>query len=312
MNIEDVFSNNLNNLLYSSQTNKNQSNIHNLAVFHRGEQQDVVSIANLQGLSDHFDNINIYNWGATTSNSINIGEIVSNAQAKYIIPVFLGKYSIENLDIKASDRILFVSNKINENNIENEKVTNLGFQRHFSSLSTIRKVDDQSFGSMSLGKIRKNPLNIEPIIRDINYAFINLNVIKSSETPNVIDGYPTGLTVEEFCQITRYVGSANNLKGVFIFGDIKETCETEAKVIAMAIWYLLEGANQIWADHPCQSQDFSSFVVGYEEEDIVFKKNNSTQRMWAFIHDEYYACTHDEYLDTIEGNLPDRFHNLLH
>ncbi len=265
----------------------------------------------LKNLSYHFDALSILEFGSLHENtSLTLEELIQACKEKNIIPVLLGWDEQDIFSLSLKGRKIFLCNKIYGKEEYQYSHSFIGYQRHFSDMDIIQKVDTDSYGSMSLGKIRTIPLAVEPIIRDGNYIHINLNVVKSSEVPNTTDAFPTGLTSEELCQIARYAGEANGIKCI-CFDNIDALSMAESKVIATVIWYFLEGRNHLVQDHPSHSTEFSSYVVSFDDEDIVFKKHNRTQRIWALIDDEYYACTNDEYIQAIDGTLPDRLAKLF-
>ncbi len=193
----------------------------------------------------------------------------------------------------------------------------IAFQRHLVSLDHLNRIGDHSINSMSLGKLRAETHLAEPILRDYSGIHFDVSAIRRCDVPGSHSSMPTGLSAEEACQVMKYIGGSTRLKLMVIGGDFQPdeiTCDT----IAQSIWYLMEGVNQSKSDHPTVDKNYQQFIVDNEnlKESFHFIKNNSTGRWWFNAgseneNDEFVACSHQEYLDTIHQELPDRLFKYL-
>jgi formiminoglutamase len=295
-----MFSENL-NLLFERTHTGDQKKQNSLIVVIRCKETVLGKsiIQELSSLGDHFDNIHIYHTS-------DVALLIENA-------IYLDiKHGEQIHDI--NETTCFINNKLNiKEGVSLQDQIHIGFQRHFQSKSEIIDLDLHELTVMSLGKIRSNKDELEPILRDVNQVHINISVLKHAEVPNSIHAYPTGLTTEELCQITKYVGGATKLKSITIDPDLHDWnhFSQEHKVIALIIWYLLEGIQNGMSDHPELTKNHSSFIVEVDDHDVEFVRHNQTHRYWAKIKDKYVATTHDEYTQTISGQVPMRIARLL-
>jgi hypothetical protein len=237
-----------------------------------------------------------------------------------IIPIILGadEQTLSKLANYLSNQALneqctFVSNNIRQSCLEinTETKSFLGFQRHLIDSQLLNENSDTLRNSLSLGQLRTAQSIVEPVIRDSSIVYFNMDSIRRSESLNSKNSLPTGLNVEEGCQLLRYAGEAVSLKCLcfdFINTEIEENSQ-ESTLIAELIWYFLEGVSNRKNDHPTKNKDYQEFIVNLNniDEPISFVKSNISQRWWLKINDEgYYSCSSEEYNYTIEHELPER------
>jgi len=270
----------------------------------------------MENFRNHFKNIQIVDLGNVINDEDHLDTILLTLNKENIIPILVGfdasvanKYASEN-----KHNIHFVCNNLPY--IESSYTHNknyIGYQRHIVSLEAINEVDQHTLNSLSLGRLRSNINNIEPNIRDTETLYLNLNVVRASDTPSTIGSLPAGLTAEELCQIMKYVGTSNKLSSVFLDANIKDNDAHQASnVLALAFWYLLEGLQMKINDHPTESNDFSGYIInGSTIQDIEFIRHNISQKWWIMLTDahgqkHYLPCSNDEYTQTIADEIPDR------
>ena len=276
----------------------------------------------IENFRNHFKNIHIVDLGNVLDDSEdNLESIIAEMGKHNIIPVILGFDDAAAYDCytKSKKGIHFLSNDLPFIEQEDHNQKNyIAYQRHIVSIDNINEVDENSFNSLSLGKLRSNLNNVEPHLRDIQTLYLNLNVMRYADAPNILDALPAGLTVEELCQIMKFVGASNNIGCVFINGKIKiNDTNVEANLVALAIWYFLEGINMKINDHPTTSTDFSGYIINDSvSQDIEFMRHNSTQKWWLKLTDDngeihYLPCSNDEYTQTVADEIPDRILKFL-
>ncbi len=270
----------------------------------------------MENFKNHFKNIQIVDLGDAFNDEDHLDNILSELNKQNIIPILIGfdasiayKYASEN-----NKALHFICNNLPYIDAEDNPIKNyIGYQRHIVSLEEMNEVDQISFNSLSLGKLRGSINNIEPNLRDTETLYLNLNVVRSSDAPNAIGTLPAGLTAEELCQIMKFAGTSNKINAVFL--DVKLSnpeSKIESNVLALGLWYLLEGINMKMNDHPLQSNDFSGYIInGSTSQDIEFIRHNISQKWWIMLTDDqgqkhYLPCSNDEYTQTIADEIPDR------
>ncbi|MBK9254690.1 MAG: hypothetical protein IPM42_04320 [Saprospiraceae bacterium] len=272
---------------------------------------------------NHFENISIADIGNLKNNDIQFGmQLYKELIDSKIIPVIIG------VDIQVAEalsshfdlNLQIISNDIPEIKSDNlTKYNFIGYQRHMISKPAMNSVDANCSNAMSLGKMRSNINLLEPILRETEIAYFNINAIRSSEAPYSSNSYPSGLTTEELCQIMRYTGTSGQLKAViFDVGGLQHVDRQEAKLMAEALWYLLEGLHTQTTDHPEVSKDCNEFIVSIPDydTDITFVKNSITNKWWLKLESNdskptYVACAFEEYQQAISDEIPDRLLKLI-
>jgi hypothetical protein len=293
--------------------------IRKICIFHHDSYFNHQVIEELTSLSNHFNNVAIYNWGNISFSSLDqLKEIHEKLENEGYIVIFIGGSSSEaELLWDNFFGNFYLSSRISNtaHDIDQKNVNYIGYQRHFSSLSLMNSIENNTTNSISLGRIRSLGNQIEPILRDTRKAYVDLNVLKSSELMGNPDTSPAGLSAEELCQIMRYIGEANHLTSLIINTNLNSQSSrntNEAKMMALAIWYLLEGINFRLNDHPEESNDHQLFIVDLGSNiDVIFKRHNSTHRWWFELNEQAIACSQQEYEDCVNGNIPNRLSKLF-
>jgi hypothetical protein len=267
---------------------------------------------------NHFDNIEIVDAGFFNSNKLGLfNSTVNDIVFKTCIPALIGfEEDTITTYIKENNFSVFcIANDLPYiNDAEIEQKSYLSFQRHLCRLEDLQKLEETSFNSLSLGKLRSSAYLLEPCLRDAEIVIINLNAIRSSDAPNISDALPSGLNVEELCQILKFVGTSNQVKAIFFQLDsLSQSNIPEAGLIAESLWYFYEGLNMKINDHPSTNKDYSAFVVHLNDNDldIEFVRNNQSFKWWLKMEKEnkeleFLACSYEEYQQAIANELPER------
>ncbi len=272
---------------------------------------------------NHFRNIKIIDAGnAYELTNEQIHQICTGLRAEGMTPVLLGMQPELTAWLASREKwtVYQVSNKVRRIHSADHDISQsfIAYQRHFLSLEEVYEIEEHSFNSISLGKMRTFPTLLEPVVRDAQLLFIDLNALRTAEAPNIKDTLPTGLNAEELCQLAKYAGMADQLQclGFHCAGPV-ETNSPEAAIIAESIWYFAEGLNMNTHDHPFVSKDLSEFIIYSEsmEDDLEFVRHNQTLKWWLRATSDaeikYLACSHEEYQAAIDNELPNRLARFL-
>ncbi|MBK6363530.1 MAG: hypothetical protein IPL63_15340 [Saprospiraceae bacterium] len=215
---------------------------------------------------------------------------------------------------KNSYKVTYIGNSLLPFEQHSENQSFLGYQRHLCDYRSLKYVEEFCPDSLSLGQMKSHPHLIEPILRDTEVLYVNLNVLRTSELPNSGDSWPSGLITEDLCQILKFAGNSLRLKSIIIdfSGIVPSENNSEAKLIAELYWYLLEGMRMRQSDHPIFNSNVSEYVVQISDYDteIVFIKSNISQRWWLRLEEgeniPYVSCAHEEYQLSIQNEIPER------
>lgn len=196
---------------------------------------------------------------------------------------------------------------------KNEKRKFIGYQRHLSQLNIYNQIDE--YQNISLGELRNNSQMIEPLMRTCKNLSFDLSTVKQADLGIDADNI-VGLTLEESSQICRYAGITPNmqiahfpnLQPQFSYGNM--TNEFAACVSTM-VWYFIEGLLNLKYETP-KEDDHISYVINseYFDEPLTFLKGEKSGRWWMKYGDEseYVPCLHEDFIQSKEGNIPDRLY----
>lgn len=190
----------------------------------------------------------------------------------------------------------------------------IGYQRHCCDWKLLKEAEENAADVLSLGKMRTNPHLLEPVLRDTEVLFIDLDAMRCADAPNIADCLPSGLQAEEYCQIMKHAGTSLHLKAVVIGvgSDSSKLKHQEYKLLAEGLWYLLEGIHAGNNDHPTTHAGFDEFIVNLEDFDVelVFLRSQLSFRWWVRFLDNdqrrYISCSHEDYQQCIQSEVPER------
>jgi hypothetical protein len=309
------------NIKIKSNTSENTLELiddYSVALISSDERRPKAIKESLANFHNHFKDISIIDLGYFRKNdpTFNI-QLINELIESNILPFILDQdfrwYSqiVSALSKNKSQSNMCISNKIHfsEYGIPCDY---LAFQRHLIDMDHIHRIADHSINSMSLGKVRAEVGEVEPVLRDMNNIYFDISAIRASDVPGSFNSMPSGLTCEEACQIMKYLGKSTNLQLVVLGGDFKESTVISDN-IAQMIWYLLEGKNSMANDHPKLNSNFNEYIVDVQDlhETFTFVKNADTGRWWFCVDkdeekQEFISCSYGEYQKTISDELPVR------
>ncbi len=211
--------------------------------------------------------------------------------------------------------------------IENKqsKLFHLGFigsQSHFTDPASFDFLEKHHYDCIRLGRARADLSELEPVIRDADLLSFNLAGLKSADAPAVDQPSPSGFTLEEACQISRYGGMSDKLKsfGIYGFQPSKDREGQTAAAVAQLIWYFIEGFYNRKADFPVSMTGLVEYIVDFKKTDyqLTFWKSQKSGRWWMQVPvktEETYQrhrlipCSYQDYKLACQEELPERLLN---
>ena len=232
-------------------------------------QTFVITIGGSQDLT-----LNFYNSIKKCLNSINLVTIDNQLD-------FLKNANIE--DSYLSNIIMDDDNKLNQ-------FSNIGFQKHLTSIAEIDLIDKMKFEALNLGKVKSNTIEAEPILRDSNFISFDIKSIKSGDINNAHQ-HPNGLTSHEFCTLSRYSGLSSKSKVISFFENWD--LSTLNSLLAESVWYVIDGFNSRYNENPLEiNDDFITYHIEVDNYKFKFYKSMVTDRWWVeFINDELISIS---------------------
>ena len=283
--------------------------------------------------------LNIYDFG-----DLENGNLVSDTQfALSKILEFFSKNKILVITIGGSQNLLFdiysslkvtlqkinlvsVDNKIDFSNNnesflhkiimdENNKLanfSNIGYQKHLTSVPENKLLDKMYFESINLGKIKSNIAEAEPVLRDSDIVSFNINSVKAGELNNAHQ-YPNGLSSYELCSLSRFSGLSSRVNIVSYFENWDLSIMNS--LLAESTWYVIDGyATRINENPLNDSNDFIYYHIELDNYKFKFYRSKLSDRWWVeFLNDEIISiekdiisCTFDDYNNCKNSVIPER------
>ncbi len=214
---------------------------------------------------------------------------------------------IENniADSYLSKIIMDEENKLNQ-------FSNIGYQKHLTSQPEIELIDKMKFESLSLGKVKSNINEAEPVLRESNIVSFDIKSVKSGDINNAHQ-YPNGLSSYEFCSLSRFSGSSSKSNVISFFENWDFSIMNS--LLAEAVWYVIDGYNSRINENPKDdSDDFVYYYIEVDNYKFKFYKSLLTDRWWVeFINDELISvekdiisCTANDYYNCKKSIISER------
>ncbi|RMG79580.1 MAG: formiminoglutamase [Bacteroidetes bacterium] len=197
-------------------------------------------------------------------------------------------------------------------------------QSHFMDAAAIQFLEDHHFECIRLGDVRAKISEIEPVVRDADLVSFDLSAIRQSDAPGVHAPGPSGLFLEEACQICRYAGLSDKLTSIGFYGYSPESDRNEqtAHGAAQLIWYFLDGYFNRKNDFPISMTGLVEYIVDFKKHDyqITFWKSTKSGRWWLQVpvktkrnlrRHRLIPCSYEDYLNACKEELPDRLWRAL-
>ncbi len=201
---------------------------------------------------------------------------------------------------------------------------NIGYQTYLNPQELIELFKSFNFDLLRLGEVRSKIEETEPLIRDVDFASIDLGAVKYADAPNTLFATPNGLTSDEICRITRYAGLSLKCSSIGFYG-IKPAGRlewTDHHLMAQCIWHFIEGF-YLRKPESMNTNDntYIKYHVTYQSypHEIIFYKNKVTEKWWMGVpvsekrqgkyHIQEYLvpCSATDYEVAAQNEVPDRW-----
>ncbi|MBN7814092.1 formimidoylglutamase [Algoriphagus pacificus] len=201
--------------------------------------------------------------------------------------------------------------------------SHLAYQSFLVDPSLINVMEKLYFDHVRLGQVRSEFKEIEPLIRNADFVSFDLAAIQSTDAPGAVDAQPFGLTAEEACQICWFAGTNEKLSSIGIYGYepyYDDAHNKTAKVVAVMIWYFIEGFYSRKDSLSFKSNDYIKYTVSLDSKPntLVFYKSKKSGKWWMEIpHNETekfdrvstVPCSYADYQVAQKGEIPERWVN---
>ena len=200
-----------------------------------------------------------------------------------------------------------------------KEFTHIAYQQYKYDPAILNSLAERYFETLRLGLVRENIESAEPLIRDREYIFFDMNSIRYSDFPDNLEQSPNGLYAEEACTLARYIGMNQKMRVCYIFGFKPDTTpgSPSSQLAAEIIWHMAEGISASVNEDPSEGRDeyFQRKIIsmGDEGQDLVFVTSSLSGRWWMEIPEfkdnrtRYVACSLSDYLCARNGEVPLRW-----
>lgn len=183
----------------------------------------------------------------------------------------------------------------------------LGYQSYLVNQNVNSVFQKLCFEELRLGEIKKDVFSAEVYLRNSHLVSFDLSALKSLEFPANNRNSPFGLTVEEFCQLSWFVGHSTDVRGLSFSNYFSEhdINNLSANGLGVVIWYFIQGFySRLNEKLP---QDSMKYIVENDDfaENLVFIKGNKSAKWWIEVGQDLLPCSYQDYLKANEGILPD-------
>ncbi len=197
----------------------------------------------------------------------------------------------------------------------------LATQGHLVDQDDWDTLEFQDFDLVRLGKVRNSIEECEPLIREVDGLAFNISAIRQSEAPAQTLPMPSGLFIEEACQLVRYAGINERLSSVGFYGfeQKHDVADQTAKCIALMAWYFIDGVASRKNDYPISTTEMVEYIVEVKgfTLPLTFWKSNKSGRWWIQIPNSkskkeqnyLFSCSYKDYKEACSGELPERIWN---
>lgn len=196
----------------------------------------------------------------------------------------------------------------------------IGYQSYLVDQLLLNTIEQSHFSLLRLGQFRETPADADLLISQADVVSVDTSVMKNVGNQSQRATGAFGLTPEELVRLFHYAGLSPKLKSLGIYGYNQHDDESgqQAHVIAVAIWYMLEGIAGL-QQGPSHFQHYRILRDGMA--DLLFINHHYTDRWWvAFTtrHQEsldgavpFFGCKSTDYELAVQGELSDRLVLLL-
>jgi len=199
-----------------------------------------------------------------------------------------------------------------------EMLAAIGFQTYLTASEDMEWMNRLGYETLRLGAFREYHALAEPLLRESNHVYFDLNALRASDAPEIRQPSPNGLYAEELCQLAAYAGRAPKLQTFHIFHFLPTLTPATltAQTAAQVLWHLLEGIDMRHRLHiPKESTAHIKKIIvdmGDNRQTLEFLHDTITGYWWLQIPltggaTRPVACLHDDYQCACRKEIPVRW-----
>jgi formiminoglutamase len=197
----------------------------------------------------------------------------------------------------------------------------VGLQQHFLTADEREALRRINAETVRLGAIQADVRQAEPPLRLAHLVSFDLSVVRQADAPGVRHPTPTGLTVEQACQVARFAGMGYDVRAFALceLCPVRDPDGRTAHAAALIAWYFIEGLFNRPVDRPtADRQNLLKYVVAMTGpvKEVVFYRNPVTDRWWMEVpaytgtergRTKLVPCTERDYQTALRDEAPDKW-----
>lgn len=273
-------------------------------------------------MPNHFDNCSLLKLGTiqNTSNNFFIQSQKDMMDSTTVTPVYISS-ECRMVSFMPDNKTAVSSLSIHSSLATDENyspgsshIGYAGIQQHICPSDLYAEAIENNLNFYRLGQINSFIHGIEASTREVEFVDFSLLSIKSSETG--LSGAPLcGLSIEQACQIAKYIGCSQKLKSFVISGVPTDMVGGSkiCKLVAHLLWYFLDGLNSVNGMIKNDPQTRRSFLLNLDTMDspITFYKSENSEQWWVGVNNDdgeevQVACSPDDYYRACHNDLSER------
>ena len=199
----------------------------------------------------------------------------------------------------------------------------LAYQSYLNSGAALEVLETLYFDAYSVGQMRNDFNEVEPVVRQGDMLSFDIGAIKMNDAPGNAHAPALGLQAEEASQLCWFAGLSNKLSsiGFYEYNPVFDERRKTASLIAIMIWYFVEGYYHRVQEQDFEGNSFMKYVVSAldNSSNMVFFKHKVTQKWWMEVpypseiagkqKTIMIPCSYKDYLTANKGEVPDRWIN---
>ncbi len=197
-------------------------------------------------------------------------------------------------------------------------LAHIGHQQYLTPPEVLLALEKMHFDTMSVGAIRTDRRQAEPLVRQADFLSIDLTALRWTDAPGYAPANPFGLTNDDATQLCWYAGHSEQLSSLGLFGYRPEhdPYGLAAATLATMLWYFVEGFYHRRPETGFGTYRFLTYTVVLpgNPDKLVFYKSRRAEKWWMEVESlgdsavkRVVPCSYEDYLHASQGDLPERW-----
>ena len=295
--IKDV--ENLRRKIYSLEFGNWSLKLIDLGAFNQGHSKSD-SVFGIQEIMRKLTNLGVYTLmigGSQSDIDVYCKSFKSN---DFIDVVSIDKFLGIGESIDKNESSNYLSRIILDENIKLSTFSNVGYLKHINNTKKISLVDKFNFETLSLGQLKHDINEIEPITRNSEIINFSIEALKSNvinyklTSPNGIDSY-------EACLISKFMGQSIDCK-ISTINNIVNSLECYS-IVSEMIWYVIDGFNSRYIDDFENHDEFKIYHTEIDGHNLKFLKSHISKRWWVEYIDDRIISVKNQLIPCSENDF---------